>query len=66
MALVVNTLPQCEHYPAHLGGNAGATNFYSLDFHAASDILVAIGETADAGIKGKNTISGIVGMISAY
>jgi len=63
---VVNTLPLCEHFPAHLGGNAGATNFYNLDFHAASDLLVAIGETADTGIKGTNKISGIVGMISAY
>ena len=66
MAAVVNTLPQCEHYPAHIGGNGGATNFYNLDFHAASDLLVAIGDTADAGIKGKNTITNVVGMISAY
>jgi hypothetical protein len=66
MVAVANSLPLCEHYPVHLGGNAGATNFNNLDFHAASDLLVAIGETADTGIKGTNTISGIVGIISAY
>jgi hypothetical protein len=66
MVAVVNTLPLCENYPVHIGGNAGATNLFNLDFHSASDLLVAIGETADTGIKGTNTISGAVGMISAY
>ena len=66
MVSLVNTLPLCEHYPVHLGGNSGASNFYNLDFHADSDLLVAIGDTADTAIKGKNSISGIVGMISAY
>jgi hypothetical protein len=66
MVSIVNTLPLCEHYPVHLGGNTGASNFYNLDFHADSDLLVAIGETADTGIKGTNSISGSVGMISAY
>jgi aspartate oxidase len=66
MMAIVNTLPLCEHYPVHLGGNAGDSNFYNLDFNAGSDLLVAIGETADTGIKGTNYISGIVGMISAY
>ena len=66
MMAVVNSLPACEHYPIHLGGNTGASNFYNLDFHAASDLLVVLGDTADTGIKGTNTISGVVGMISAY